>query len=69
MNESQQLLEKALKAIVLTYDYVQPVCPLYAKEGWEWYEAGMAITDAIPHSEWSGQFLLRVAAQRDGDRA
>jgi len=53
------LLSKALRAICLTRDYVGGEI-LPAIEGWEWYDAGMAISEAIPQDEWSEQFHARV---------
>ena len=53
------LLSVALKSLCLTRDYVgEEILP--AIDGWEWYEAGKAISDVIPCDEWSGEFRKRV---------
>ena len=55
------LLSDALRAICLTRDYVGerllPPIP-----GWEWFDAGVKIAQAIPNDEWAIQFWLRVRA-------
>ena len=57
-----ELLSKALKAICLTRDYVgsDTLPPI---EGWEWYDAGKAIAEAIPDDEWAKQFWLRIKVE------
>lgn len=58
---SDALLSDALKAICLTRDYVgENLLPPIA--GWEWFDAGRKIAEAIPDDEWSRQFWLRVRA-------
>jgi hypothetical protein len=54
---------RALRAICLTRDYVgQDKLP--AIDGWEWYEAGKLLCDALPKGKWVNQFRLRVEADR-----
>lgn len=61
MNELNDLLSTALKAICLTRDYVgEDTLP--AIDGWEWYEAGKKIAAAIPDDEWTKEFLYRIKA-------
>lgn len=57
---TDDLLSKALRALCLTRDYVGEEA-LPALDGWEWYEAGKAISEAIPDDEWAKQFAARVA--------
>jgi hypothetical protein len=55
----QELIERALRAICLTRDYVgEQVLP--AEDGWEWYEASKVLA-AHSDGEWAEQFRLRVA--------
>lgn len=54
------LLDRALRAICLTRDYVLPKVALPALKGWEWYEAGKAIADSRPDDPWSHEFRERV---------
>lgn len=58
------LLDRALRAICLTRDYVgeDSLPPI---EGWEWFDAGTAISKAIPDSEWAKEFRLRVEQFND----
>ena len=57
-----ELLSKALRAICLTRDYVgESLLP--ALDGWEWYEAGNALAEAIPDDEWAKQFYARITPQ------
>jgi hypothetical protein len=56
--ELQEALERTLRALCLTRDYVGAE-KLPAQEGWEWYDAGKVAAAAIPDSEWAGQFKLR----------
>jgi len=60
--DKTELLSKALRAICLTRDYVG-ADTLPAVKGWEWYDAGIAIAEAIPDDEWAIQFWLRVNAK------
>ena len=53
------LLSLALRAICLTRDYVG-AGKLPAVEGWEWFDAGSQIANAIPEDEWAKQFQLRA---------
>jgi len=56
----ESLLSVALKSICLTRDYVdKDLLPVI--EGWEWYDAGIKISEAIPNNGWSEQFRLRIA--------
>ena len=53
------LLSRALRSICLTRDYVgAEVLP--AIDGWEWYDAGKVLAEAIPDDEWAEQFRLRA---------
>jgi hypothetical protein len=54
------LLAKALRALYLTRDYVEPTCDLPALPGWEWYDTGKAIAEAIPNSVEAAEFWSRV---------
>jgi hypothetical protein len=56
---STALFSRALRAICLTRDYVgEQLLP--AIEGWEWYDAGVELMNAIPDDEWAEQFRLRT---------
>ena len=55
----EHLLSQALRALCLTRDYVGPAV-LKAMPGWDWYDAGTAISDRIPNDEWAEQFRLRL---------
>jgi hypothetical protein len=56
---ADELLSKALRAICFTRDYVgEDLLP--AIEGWEWYDAGLVISKAIPDDEWAKQFKARI---------
>jgi hypothetical protein len=60
---SHDLFSRALRAICLTRDYVgEKLLP--AVEGWEWYDAGRALAEAIPEDEWAEQFRLRTQTRR-----
>jgi hypothetical protein len=62
-----ELLSKALRAICLTRDYVgEKILPPI--EGWEWFDAGTALAEAIPDDEWARQFHLRVEASLKTER-
>lgn len=58
MKSDTELLSDALKAICLTRDYVgeEKLPPI---DGWDWYDAGKAISERIPDDEWSDQFRIR----------
>ena len=59
ISERDALLSGALKALCLTRDYVgEKILP--AIDGWEWYESGKAIAEALPGDEWTMQFVLRT---------
>jgi len=54
-----------LKAICLTRDYVGEH-RLPAINGWEWYEAGKDLANALPpDDEWRIEFWKRVDRDRD----
>ena len=58
---NEELLSKALRALVLTRDYVDPTGELLPPiDGWEWYDAGKSIAEAIPQDQWAKQFWLEV---------
>ena len=59
LSEQISLQEQALKAICLTRDYVGDKL-LPPIEGWEWYDAGIALAEAMPDSIWTKQFYLRI---------
>ncbi len=59
MKTDTELKELALRALCLTRDYVGSET-LPAIKGWEWYDAGLALAESTPESEWSKQFYLRV---------
>ncbi len=57
--EPADVLSRALRALCLTRDYVgEDILP--AIEGWEWYDAGMAICKLIPNDPWVEQFKQRT---------
>jgi len=58
-DEYKSVLERALKALCLTHDYIGADM-LPSIEGWEWYESGKEIAELIPDSEWAFQFWGRV---------
>lgn len=58
-SEFTGLLSAALRALCLTRDYVGEKT-LPAIDGWEWFEAGKAISKEIPGNEWAMQFALRT---------
>jgi len=61
--DSQALLSAALRAICLTRDYVgERLLPPTA--GWEWFDAGRKIAQAIPDDEWAKQFWLRIDSSK-----
>ncbi len=62
-----ELLSRALRALCLTRDYVGEAT-LPALEGWEWFDAGKAIAEAIPDDRWSAEFRARVAADAGQSR-
>ena len=55
----EDLANKALRAICLTYDYALPVrlCP---RKNWEWYDACEELSTLYPNCEWAEQFRIRV---------
>ncbi len=57
--QREKLLSKALRAICLTRDYVGAEM-LPAIEGWEWFDCGKAIAEAIPNDPWARQFWIRA---------
>lgn len=58
-DEMRPLLSQALRSLCLTRDYVgEDLLP--AIDGWEWYEAGKALSSAIPNDEWAEEFRKRV---------
>jgi hypothetical protein len=62
---STALFSRALRAICLTRDYVgEQLLP--AIEGWEWYDAGVELMNAIPDDEWAEQFRLRTQPGKGG---
>ena len=65
-SEWSDLLAVALRSICLTRDYVGEDS-LPAIDGWEWYEAGKAISNAIPNNEWAGEFRKRVNIYKSRD--
>lgn len=58
-NKTRELLSVSLKAICLTRDYVEPDT-LPAVKGWEWFDVGKQIAEAIPDDEWTEQFYSRL---------
>jgi hypothetical protein len=57
------LLSGALRALCLTRDYVgEQLLP--AIDGWDWYDAGKAISEAIPDDEWAHEFRLRTQVEK-----
>lgn len=58
-----ELLSRALRALCLTRDYVGDTT-LPVVDGWEWYEAGKALAEAIPHDTWAKEFWLRADKAR-----
>jgi len=56
---SNKIMSRALKAICLTRDYVGEH-RLPAINGWEWYEAGKDLANALPpDDEWRIEFWKR----------
>lgn len=49
------LLEGALQAFCLTYEYLS--YPLPPIDGWSWYDAALEIANEIPESIWSKRFF------------
>ena len=56
--EIEKLLSDALRALCFTRDYVGED-KLPAIKGWDWYDAGMAITKVIPDDKWTKDFIMR----------
>lgn len=57
------LFSLALRAICLTRDYVgEKLLP--AVKGWDWFDAGTALAEAIPNDEWAEEFRKRTESRR-----
>jgi len=54
-----ELLSKSLRALILTRDYVGEKT-LPSIDGWEWYDACVALSEAIPDDSWTHQFIMRL---------
>lgn len=61
-DEAGKVIEAGLKALCLTRDYVgEDALPAIA--GWEWYDAGLLMSKAVPLGQWAEQFKIRVNAE------
>lgn len=56
---SAETASRALRALCFTRDYVgEDTLP--AIKGWEWYDAGKLLAEAIPEDRWATEFYQRV---------
>ncbi len=57
ITREQRALSKALRALILTRQYVgEELLPCI--EGWEWYDAALEISKILPHDDiWAEQFM------------